>query len=60
MSPSKGSVHCLAKLRAIPRRWLLVGVPVALILLVAYAVAFLADEPLRRYTETRMNSALKG
>jgi hypothetical protein len=60
MSSSKGSVHRLAKLRAIPRRWLLVGVPVALILLVAYAVAFLADEPLRRYTEARMNRALKG
>jgi hypothetical protein len=50
----------LGKLRTIPRRWLIVGVALGLVLLVAYAVAFLIDEPLRRYTEMKMNRALKG
>jgi len=35
-------------------------VPLALIVLVAYVVAFMLDEPLRRYTEAKMNRALKG
>jgi hypothetical protein len=50
----------LERVRAIPRRWLIVGVVLGLVLLVAYAVAFLTDEPLRRYTEIKMNRALKG
>ena len=50
----------LAKLRTIPRRWLVVGVAVGVVLLIAYAIAFLIDEPLRRYTEAKMNRALKG
>src|SRR5215470_4358555 len=32
----------------------------AIILMLAYAIAFLIDEPLRRYTEAKMNHALKG
>jgi hypothetical protein len=50
----------LTKLRTIPRRWLVVGVAVGIVLLIAYAIAFLIDEPLRRYTEAKMNRALKG
>lgn len=50
----------LAKVRTMPRRWLIIGVPLLLILIVAYAIAFLIDEPLRRYTEAKMNRALKG
>src|SRR6266511_1734448 len=50
----------LAKVRRIPRRWLIVGAPFLLIIFVAYAIAFLIDEPLRRYTEAKMNRALKG
>jgi Domain of Unknown Function (DUF748) len=42
------------------RRWLFFGVPAVLVLLAAYAVAFLIDEPLRQYTEANMNRALKG
>ena len=49
-----------ATLRAIPRRWRIVGGALGLVLLVAYAVAFQIDEPLRRYTEAKMNRALKG
>ncbi len=38
-----------------------VGAAIGLILLVAFAIAFLIDEPLRRYTEAKkMNRALKG
>jgi hypothetical protein len=33
---------------------------VAIIVLVAYAIAFFKDEPIRRYTEAKMNRALKG
>jgi Domain of Unknown Function (DUF748) len=48
------------RLRRVPRRWLFFGVPAALVLFAVYAVAFLIDEPLRRYTEANMNRALKG
>ena len=48
------------RLPRISRRWLFIGVPAALVLFAAYAVAFLLDEPLRRYTEANMNRALKG
>jgi hypothetical protein len=37
-----------------------IGIPIAIVLLLAYTIAFLIDEPLRRYTETKMNRALKG
>ena len=50
----------LKKVRTIPRRWLVVGAAVGMVLLIAYALAFLIDEPLRRYTEAKMNRALKG
>src|SRR6266545_8092122 len=50
----------LAKVRRIPRRWLIIGAPLLLIIFVAYAIAFLIDEPLRRFTEAKMNRALKG
>jgi hypothetical protein len=46
------------RLRSIPRRWPFPDVPAALVLFAAYAVAFLIDEPLRRYTEANMNRAL--
>ncbi len=39
---------------------MIVGVVMGSILWVAFAVAFLIDEPLRRYTEAKMNRALKG
>ncbi len=54
-SPSRRS-----RLRGHRRLWIFIGVPLAVILLVAYAIAFLIDEPLRRYTEAKMNRALKG
>src|SRR5262249_7175130 len=50
----------LSKLRRIPRRWLVVGGIAAAVLLLVYAVAVMIDEPLRRYTEAKMNRALKG
>jgi uncharacterized protein DUF748 len=42
------------------RVWIVVAVPVAIIVLLTYALAFLIDEPLRRYTEAKVNRALKG
>src|SRR5882724_2385520 len=50
----------LHRVRTIPRHWMIVGAVVGFVLLVAFAVAFLIDEPLRRYTEAKMNRALKG
>ena len=50
----------LARVGRHRRLWIFVGVPLAIILFIAYAVAFLIDEPLRRYTEAKMNRALKG
>ena len=47
-------------LRGARRHWMAIGIPIAVILLLAYAIAFLIDEPLRRYTESKMNHALKG
>lgn len=47
-------------LRSARRHWLAITVPLALIVLVAYVVAFMLDEPMRRYTEAKMNRALKG
>jgi hypothetical protein len=47
-------------LRGARRHWMAIGIPIAVILLLAYAIAFLIDEPLRRYTENKMNHALKG
>ena len=41
------------------RHWLVWGL-IGLVVLMAYAVAFLVDEPLRRYTEAKMNRALTG
>ncbi len=49
-----------ASLRRHRRLWIFIGVPLAIILVIAYAIAFLIDEPLRRYTEAKMNRALKG
>lgn len=50
----------LSRLGRSRRLWIFIGVPLAVILFIAYAVAFLIDEPLRRYTEAKMNRALKG
>jgi hypothetical protein len=47
-------------LRGARRHWIAIGIPIAIVLAIAYIIAFLADEPLRRYTETKMNHALKG
>src|SRR5438552_8434029 len=49
-----------ASVRRHPRLWIFIGVPLAIILVIAYAIASLIDEPLRRYTEAKMNRALKG
>ena len=47
-------------LRGIRRHWILISVPIALVVIAAYAIASMLDEPLRRYTEGKMNRALKG
>jgi hypothetical protein len=42
------------------RLWILIGIPVAILVLLAYGATFMFDESLRRYTEEKMNRALKG
>jgi hypothetical protein len=42
------------------RPWILVCATVASIVLLVYAATLVIDEPLRRYTEEKMNRALKG
>ena len=46
--------------RRIPRRWLVVGAVLGVVLAIIFGAAFLIDEPLRRYTEAKVNRALKG
>jgi hypothetical protein len=44
-----------------PRRWLLAAGALVVLVIVASGVAlFFIDEPLRRYTEAKMNASLKG
>src|SRR6266542_4136801 len=61
MTSSLWRISRLPRIRTIPRRRSSTGAAIGLILLVAFAIAFLIDEPLRRYTEAKkMNRALKG
>ena len=47
--------------RMTTRRWLLAAGALATLLLAASLIAlFFVDEPLRRYTEARMNASLEG
>ena len=59
-SQSRFSAITHTALRGARRHWMAIGIPIAVILALAYAIAFLIDEPLRRYTENKMNHALKG
>jgi hypothetical protein len=49
-----------AGLRGAKRHWMAIAIPIAILVILAGAIAFLIDEPLRRYTEAKMNQALKG
>jgi hypothetical protein len=49
-----------AGLRGAQRHWMAIAIPIAVLVILAAAIAFLIDEPLRRYTEAKMNQALKG
>src|SRR5262245_42146207 len=42
------------------RRWYWIGGGALVLLLIAYAAAFLVDEPIRRRVEGQMNARLKG
>jgi len=57
---SKFATIMQAGLRGARRHWMAIGIPIAILLIIAYTIAFLIDEPLRRYTEAKMNHALKG
>ena len=57
---SKLSTITSAGLRDARRHWMAIGIPIAILLVIAYTVASLIDEPLRRYTEAKMNRALTG
>jgi len=51
--------QALLSISRMSRRWLLVAGALAVLLLMASVVAlFFVDEPLRRYTETKMNASL--
>ncbi len=49
-----------AGLRGARRHWMAIAIPIAVLVILAVTIAFLIDEPLRRYTEAKMNHALKG
>ena len=57
---SKFSTIARAGLHGARRHWMAITIPIAVLLVIAYTIAFLIDEPLRRYTEMKMNRALKG
>ncbi len=57
---SKFSTIARAGLHGARRHWMAITIPIAVLLVIAYTIAFLIDEPLRGYTETKMNRALKG
>src|SRR5437870_1637219 len=57
---SKISTIARAGLHGARQHWMAITIPIAILLVIAYTIAFLIDEPLRRYTETKMNRALKG
>ena len=57
---SKLSTIARAGLHGARRHWIAITIPIAVLLVIAYTIAFLIDEPLRRYTEMKMNRALKG
>ena len=59
-SHSRFSAITNSALRGARRHWMAIGIPIAVILILAYVIAFAIDEPLRRYTEAKMNHALKG
>jgi len=60
MTGWQGGTVWRAGLRGVRHHWLAITVPLAIVLAVAYGVAFVIDEPLRRYTEAKVNRALKG
>jgi hypothetical protein len=59
-SRSRFSIIARAGWEGARRHWIAIAIPLALLLLIAYTIAFLIDEPLRRYTEVKVNRALKG
>jgi hypothetical protein len=60
MIRSKAAALGRAGWRGIRRHWILITAPIVLLVIAAYVVAFMLDEPLRRYTEAKVNRALKG
>jgi Domain of Unknown Function (DUF748) len=58
--PSTFSTIARAGLRGARRHRKAFGIALAVLAIVAYTIAFLIDEPLRRYTEAKLNDALKG
>jgi hypothetical protein len=57
---SQFSTIAQAGVRGARRHWLAIAIPIAIVLILAYAITSLIDEPLRRYTEAKVNRALKG
>ena len=57
---SKLSTIARTGLHGARRHWMAIAIPIAILLVLAYTIASLIDEPLRRYTEAKMNRALKG
>ncbi len=60
MTGWKSGTMWRAGLQGVRHHWLAITVPLAIVLVVVYSVALVIDEPLRRYTEAKVNRALKG
>src|SRR5262245_13410414 len=60
MLRSKAAAIGRAGIRGARRHWVLITVPIVLLVIAAYVLAFMLDEPLRRITQGKMNNALKG
>src|SRR4030095_12393125 len=58
--PSRFSTIARVSLRGVHPHREAFGIALAVLAIVAYTIAFLIDEPLRRYTEAKLNGALKG
>src|SRR5262249_6869805 len=57
---SRFSTIAQAGLRGARRHWMAIAIPIAALLIIVFTIAVLTDEPMPRYTETKMDQALNG
>src|SRR5262249_60639377 len=56
---SRFSTIAQAGLRGARQHSMAIAIPIAVLLIIVFPIAFLTDEPMRQYTETKMNYPLK-